>query len=248
LSDPQVVVRNWRDSSPKAGHDSAIIWTMLRRASETSEEPWACMEHISGFVLHTVQGGMSSNLHQHDEQEQFYFVVSGRGEAEIGGERYPMRDGAIAYLPPAVPHRFTAAADEDRVEYLVVSCPVEREGSAARVVNWRDVVPTAGGHGDAVIWHLLEAVDETEPDTEQPCLLGFRYVTQQALVLGKASDRHQHDDKEQIYFVAEGHGTLVAGEDMRAIRQGDAVYLPRGVPHQILNQAYDGWLTYLIVS
>lgn len=248
MSEAQVVVRNWRDAQPKAGHDSAIIWSMLGRRSDESGPAWACMEHLNGFVLHTVQGGMSSNLHQHDKQEQFYYVVSGRGEALIGDRRYPVQAGSVAYLPPAVPHQFFAAEGEDRVEHLVVSCPVEREGSEARVVNWRDAIPTAGAHGDAVIWHLLESVDETEPDTDQPCLLGFHYVTQQALVRGKASDRHVHDDKEQVYYVAEGHGLLVAGEDLHPIREGDAVYLPVGVPHQILNPEYDGWLTYLIVS
>ena len=248
MSEASVIVRNWRDSSPKAGHDSAIIWSMLRRRSDDSDLPWACLEHLSSFVLHTVQGGMSSNLHQHDAQEQFYYVVSGSGEALIGEVRYPMRAGSIAYLPPSVPHQFFANPQEDRVEHLVVSCPVERQGSAARVVNWREVVPKTGDHGDAVIWHLLESVDESEPETDQPCLLGFHYVTQQALVLGKASDRHQHDDKEQVYYVAEGQGALIAGDDLYSIREGDAVYLPMGVPHQILNQAYDGWLTYLIVS
>ncbi|MFH1571764.1 MAG: cupin domain-containing protein [Gemmatimonadota bacterium] len=248
MSQPAVIVRNWRQARPEAGHDSAIIWAMLRRRSGGSLEPWACLEHLSGFVLHTVQGGMSSNLHQHDKVEQFYFVVSGRGEALIGERRYAVRAGSAAYLPPAVPHQFFADPQVDRVEHLVVSCPVERQGSPARVVSWREVVPRTGDHGDAVIWPLLESMDEAEPQTPQPCLLGFHYLTQQGLVRGKASDRHQHDDKEQVYYVVEGRGAVIAGEAYRPIGEGDAVYLPRGLPHQILNEAYDGWLTYLIVS
>ena len=29
---------------------------------------------------------------------------------------------------------------------------------------------------EAAIWPLLESVDEPEPQTEQPCLLGFHYL------------------------------------------------------------------------
>lgn len=248
MSEAKVVVRNWRDPDPYVGHESAIIWALLGRRSEENDAPHACMEHIGGFVKHTLQGGHHSNCHQHDNQEQFYYVLAGSGEALIGEDRYPVRAGSAAYLPPGLPHQFSADPQDGWVEHLVVSCKVERQGCEPRVVNWREVVPTAGAHGGAVIWHLLESVDETEPSTDQPCLLGFHYLTQQALVRGKASDRHQHDDKEQVYYVLEGHGTMIANDEVHGISEGDTVYLPRGVPHQIINEAYDGWLSYLIVS
>jgi mannose-6-phosphate isomerase-like protein (cupin superfamily) len=248
MSEGSVVVRNWRASAPKAGHESAIIWTILRGASAEGGPDYACMEHISGFVKHTLQGGKTSNCHQHDDAEQFYYVLAGAGEALIGDQRYPVRAGSAVYLPPGLPHQFFAAPGDGWVEHLVVSCPVTRQDGQPRVVNWWEVTPAAGAHGGAVIWPLLESVDETEPQTEQPCLLGFHYLTQQGLVRGQASDRHQHDDKEQVYYILEGQGTMVADDQIYRISEGDGVYLPKGVPHQILNVDHDGWLTYLIVS
>lgn len=40
----------------------------------------------------------------------------------------------------------------------------------------------------------------------------------------------------------------MAGDDLHPIGEGDAVYLPVGVPHQILDPTCGGWLTYLIAS
>jgi mannose-6-phosphate isomerase-like protein (cupin superfamily) len=249
MSEPTVVVRNWREPDPHVGHESAIIWSIFRQRNAEKSAPHSCLEHLTGLVKHALQGGQNSNLHQHDQVEQFYYVLKGSGEVLIGEERFPVCAGSAAYLPPAVPHQFFAAPEEGWVEHLVVSCPVKREGSSsARVVNWREVQPETGNHGAAVGWPLLEAVDEPEPVTGQPCLLGFYYLTRQGLVRGKAADRHTHDDKEQVYYVTEGWGTMIAGDEIYRIGEGDVVYLPREVPHQILNEDCDGWLSYLIIS
>lgn len=248
MTEPTVIIRNWRDPDPHVGHESAIIWSMLTRRRNDNPAPHACLEHLTGFVKHALQGGQSSNCHEHENMEQFYYVLAGSGEALIGEQRYPVRRGSVAYLPPGLPHQFFAAPGEGWVEHLVVSCAVDRGDGSPRVVNWREVTPAAGQHGGAVIWPLLEAMSETEPQTDQPCLRGFHYVTRQGLVRGKASDRHQHDDKEQVYYIIEGHGTMLAGDAVYRVCEGDAVYLPQGVPHQIVNEACDGWLAYLIVS
>ena len=50
-----------------------LLETLVRRRSDDGDVPWSCMEHLNGCVLHTVQGGMGSNLHQHDDKEQVYY-------------------------------------------------------------------------------------------------------------------------------------------------------------------------------
>ena len=59
---------------------------------------------------------------------------------------------------------------------------------------------------------------------------------------------HQHDDKEQVYYILEGNGLVLTDGDVHRIGEGDTIYLPRGIVHQIINDDYDGWLTYLVVS
>ena len=50
------------------------------------------------------------------------------------------------------------------------------------------------------------SVDEPEPDTDQPCLLKSYYLARQAVMRGKASDFHVHDDKEQVYLSSRERG------------------------------------------
>ena len=57
-------------------------------------------------------------------------------------------------------HQFFAENEEEGVEHLIITCPVEREGSEPRILNWRDATPTAGVHGAAVTWLLLESMAE----------------------------------------------------------------------------------------
>jgi mannose-6-phosphate isomerase-like protein (cupin superfamily) len=242
------VIRNWRETDPYVSHENAIIWAILTARDDDNKHPTACLEHISGFARHSVQGGKESDYHQHEDAEQFYYVLSGRGDVLIGDTRHPVRPGSVTYFPPKTPHQFFNTEEDEWCEHLIITCSVKREGSQQRVLNWRDVKPTAGQHGAAVTWHLLESVDEKETSTDQPCLLGFHYLAQQALTRGKASDNHKHDDKEQVYYIIEGNGTVLMDGDVYYVSEGDAVYLPRGAWHQIINEDYDGWFTYLVIS
>ena len=248
MAEPRVVVRNWRDPDPLIGHASAVIWPILQRRTPERTEPSACLELIGGLTHHAVQGRKNSDHHQHASEEQYYYILSGAGEVLIEDQTYPVREGSVAYFPPGSSHQLLNQESDEWIEHLVISCPVERQGSRPRVVNWRDAGPTAGVHGAAVTWPLLESVDAEEPGTDQPCLLGMYYIVRQALVRGKAADSHLHDDKEQVYYILEGWGTMVAGEEVHQVAEGDTIYLPRDMPHQIINEDYEGWLAYLVIS
>jgi len=39
-----------------------------------------------------------------DSAEEILYVVVGRGEAEVGGERFPIEAGSLAVVPELVPH------------------------------------------------------------------------------------------------------------------------------------------------
>lgn len=248
MANSGVVVRNWRDPDPTVSHDNAIVWSVLTQPKEGNPDPSACLSLLRGFTRHALQGRKNSDNHQHKDAEQYYYILSGKGEVLIDGKKYPVSEGSVAYSPPQIPHQLLAEGEDEWVEHLVVTCAVQREGSRPRVVNWRDVAPHAGEHGGAVIWHLLESVDEEEATTDQPCLLGMYYIVRQGLVRGKASDYHVHDDKEQIYYVIEGCGTMIAGDEVHRVSEGDTIYLPPNVYHKIINDDYDGWLSYLVIS
>ncbi len=58
---------------------------------------------------------------------------------------------------------------------------------------------------------------------------------------------HAHDDAEQVFFVYEGKGQFLLGEECFAISKGDLVYVPRNVIHAARNNS-DGILTLIFIS
>jgi len=46
---------------------------------------------------------------------------------------------------------------------------------------------------------------------------------------------HSHKNQEEIYYVIQGRGKMVVGEDEYDIKAGDALYVPFGVFHTTYN-------------
>jgi mannose-6-phosphate isomerase-like protein (cupin superfamily) len=121
---PAHVIRNWRDETPYIGHESAIIWSLLRSAAAKGEKrDLHVMRTMTGIVKHALQPRKESDYHSHADIEQVYFILRGTGVMLIDGERYPVREGDVVYLPPRVMHRMINESD-DWVEHLIISCPI----------------------------------------------------------------------------------------------------------------------------
>lgn len=58
---------------------------------------------------------------------------------------------------------------------------------------------------------------------------------------------HSHDDREEVYFVVSGEGTMIVGEDEYPIKTGDALYVPPCEYHTTL-QSGNAPLTVLWVT
>ena len=44
-----------------------------------------------------------------------------------------------------------------------------------------------------------------------------------------------NQEQEEIYFIVEGEGEMCLGEERRAVKAGQAAYIPSGVFHQLTN-------------
>ena len=239
-------IRNWRDPVAYVGHDSAVVFPIFFARSTESDDPYACLEGFSSFTWHGVQGGQQSDLHQHKDAEQYYYILSGTGEVLIDGQRYPVREGTVAYFPPQVDHQLFSDPENDFLEHLVITSPVDRGESKPCVINWRESLPQDKGHGDCIRWRLLSAFDSG--DDTPACLLNTHFIGRQALVKGKASNRHKHAKFEQLYYVLKGRATMFIDDDVHRLAEGDVAYLPKDTYHRIMNEDYDGWLSYLVIS
>ena len=86
---------------------------VLDRSEATSSEV---------FVV-VLAPGEAPPLHQHDDTEQIFYVLSGQGRLEIGTEAqpFPVAPGDVVRIPPATPHRIHCVGDSP-LTYLAVDC------------------------------------------------------------------------------------------------------------------------------
>ena len=89
-----------------------------------------------------IRPGGAPPLHQHDDTEQIFYILEGRGRLEIGeeSEEFLVDPGDIVRIPPATLHRIHCLGMND-LRYLAIDCfPAGRP----------DAEPTWDAHVQAV--------------------------------------------------------------------------------------------------
>ena len=241
-------VRNWRDQTPYVGHISALVWTLYQShdKDETSPPEINRLHGINSFVKHGLQGHQHSDHHRHDNIEQLYFILRGRGQLLIGDDKVDVRDGTAVYMPVNVPHQ--AFNDgEGWMEHLIVSCPLDeiREGTPA-VRDWRDVHPVVL-EGGTVSWPLLRREGEA-PAGEGGVLQRVHSVTRFAVQGRQGTTWQQLDGIELVHYVLSGLGIIEDLDgDRQLVTEGSAAHVLPGVAHRISNEG-EGWLEYVTLA
>lgn len=72
--------------------------------------------------LYVLGVGATDPQRPHQEDE-IYYVTSGRGMIRVGAEDRPVEAGSVVYVPPRVAHHFHSITEELRL--LVVFAPAE---------------------------------------------------------------------------------------------------------------------------
>lgn len=114
--------------------------------------------------------------------------------------------------------------------------------------NWRQQQPYVS-HYSAIIWPLFRPHDSSEAKPPELArlrrMIGF---VKHALQGRKRSDFHHHEDLEQVYYILKGRAEVLLGDHRHPVQEGDVVYLPPKLPHQMFNQGGDDWAELLILS
>lgn len=77
------------------------------------------LERLGVHLVRLEKGYASSTLHFHENEEEFVYILSGAGVAEIGDERVDVAAGDfMGFTAPSAPHNLHNPHDEDLV-YLV---------------------------------------------------------------------------------------------------------------------------------
>ncbi len=71
-------------------------------------------------------------------------------------------------------------------------------------------------------------------------------LAEEVLPPGRAVASHYHLETEEIYYILQGRGEMIINGERRVIGAGDAVFIPRGMTHSLVNSSTEA-MTILLV-
>ena len=87
--------------------------------------------------VHVVEVSLGTT-HYHEGYDEVYYVLSGEGELDAGGEEFSLRPGAVAVIPRGVPHSLKAhdgPEGEGKLKFIIFGTPpmpIDDERAAPR--------------------------------------------------------------------------------------------------------------------
>lgn len=107
-----------------------------------------------------------------------------------------------------------------------------------RNLNDTEVIETTyRAHGGAIAQMILDRRTLKE--------IGFLAIA--SLKPGKEIEAHV-DPMEEIYFVLSGSGEMRVDGEARAVKPGDAVWIPTGASHALLNDGEEDCVILVVAS
>lgn len=107
-----------------------------------------------------------------------------------------------------------------------------------RNVNDKEVLETTYlAHGGAIAQMILDRRVLKE--------IGFLAIAR--MEPGKDISSHV-DPMEEIYMVLSGTGLMRVGDEEKEVRPGDATWLPKGLPHSLVNTGQEDLVILVVAS
>ena len=82
---------------------------------------------------------------------------------------------------------------------------------------------------------------------DRSCLKEIGFLGCATLKKGREIEAHI-DPMEEIYFIMSGEGEMTVGNDSRHVVQGDAIWIPAGSSHSLLNTGKNDCFLFVIAS
>jgi mannose-6-phosphate isomerase-like protein (cupin superfamily) len=177
------------------------------------------LQSVTRFAEVTIDPNGNCQPVHYDREEEIYFVLRGSGVLEYESEKQPMRTNDFTYLAPGTKHSLANTAQEP-LRVLVMgfkipaSAAIGEPSPHPRIVNLDAVKEeTVSGHPSSVLYKLLAG-----PRTAQRDAIDDAYVITSFFLMdfapGGTNFPHHHETAEEIYFVLDGEGQMVAGSGM----------------------------------
>jgi mannose-6-phosphate isomerase-like protein (cupin superfamily) len=189
---------------------------------------------ISRFGYLSIDSGGSSSIVKYDKEEQILFILEGTGNLHYENGTIPVAKNDFIYIPAGVEHGLSNPR-ERTLKVIVMGYDIpdgtEILKTPRLMIANADEVPLQilGQHGPTTQFKLLMGTTQSRRDR-----LAAAYQVNSLFIMdfaaGGTNIPHRHAREEEIYFVLNGTGEMVAGEtaDGKEIRypakEGDAFF------------------------
>ena len=96
-----------------------VFWQSDVHGAKFGEKKPESMKAFTNFARITILPGGTNEVHVHEDIEQVYFVLRGRGVVQVGDEKAEVKAGDVIFLPAKVPHGFFNNTDKPTVLLLI---------------------------------------------------------------------------------------------------------------------------------
>jgi len=132
-----IIKQNWRDVHPTIAHKSGIDWRLLSMAGSKTDgdidadvdSKFQCLKSITYVSLAKLQPHLSYESHKHEDHEEIYYIIKGKGRIRIGAEESNFREGDVIFIPEKKLHTIINDHDDEMVEFLAFGGLLERKCS-----------------------------------------------------------------------------------------------------------------------
>jgi len=234
-ADPTFLRRSVGAIQPKTGDLTAGAKEVQYRPIFGIGDPDARqLKGVARYGELTVEAKGTTALVSYEAEEQIYFVLSGEGSVLYGSDKSPIKRYDFLYLPPGVKHGVANDSSEP-LRILVMGYKIPRSVQVTppaklQIANVADVnAVQLAGHGPTCVFKLLMGTTESTRDKLAAASQMVSLFIMEFLP-GGTNIPHHHESEEEIYYVLQGSGDMVAGggadgnEGRYPAKEGDAYF------------------------
>lgn len=193
------------------------------------------LKSIARYGELTVEPAGKSALVSYPAEEQVYFILSGTGTVVCDGTTQAVKPNDFLYLPPGSRHgvvnNSTGPLHLLVMGFRLPSGNIVPPARQLMIANTADVpLQQLASHGPTTQFKLLMGTTESKRD-KLPAASQMVSLFVMDFAPGGTNIPHHHETEEEIYFILQGSGEMVAGggmdgnEGRHPTRQGDAWFL-----------------------
>lgn len=235
---------DWHGAKPRTTHGSLVERDIFTRGDpQHPAQKGAVLRYVNSYTYATLAPKASTSAIRLTDQQEIYFVESGRGTVTAGGQTADLFRNIAVLMPASLEFTIKNTGDEPLTMYLINEpTPPGFRPNSTMLVRDENKIPisTSDGH-----WaHIVKTLFVTQDGLGT--LESILTVTLDPLTVGKPHVV-DHDDIEEVWQALYGTSLAFVGNQLRRQTPGMAFYhIPDNkTPHTNINPSEDAQVKFL---